>query len=197
LTTDEKTPQTSSGTSFLILLLCAVALSFAFVSWFSHSNNTLSSEIGGLSVGEPAPELVADVWVKGNAPDPAALDGEVYVVVAWATWCYPCYLEAPHLVKVHEQFKEKGVRFFGLTKAYPEDKEPIVSWLNDADITWPNGFGLKAVATLDKYQANAIPAIWVIGRDGKVWWNRGMSDSESLEEALRRTLKKSRSLEET
>ena len=64
--------------------------------------------------------------------------------------------------------------------------------VDDTGITWPNGFGLQAVTTLDQYQADYIPALWVIGRDGNVWWNRGMSERESLEEALRRTLDESK-----
>lgn len=192
MSTDDNTPRTSPGTSFLILLICAVALSLAFTGWFSHSETSLSSDPrAGLAPGQPAPELAADIWVKGEAPDPAELEGEVYVVVAWATWCGPCAYEAPHLVEVHRKFKREGVRFFGLTGAFPEEKEEIVGWLDKRDITWPNGFGMKAVTTLDQYKADYIPGTWVIGRDGKVWWNLGMEENESLEEALRRTLDQS------
>jgi thiol-disulfide isomerase/thioredoxin len=188
---DDTTPQSSSGMTFTLILICAVVLSFAFMSWMNHSNETLSDPRGGLAPGQPAPELAADIWVRGEAPGPAKLEGEVYVVIAWATWCLPCYQEAPHLVEVHKQFKKEGVRFFGLTKAYAEDKEQIVAWLDARDVTWPNGFGTKAATTLEQYQADYIPGIWVIGRDGKVWWNRGMAERESLEEALRRTLDES------
>lgn len=147
--------------------------------------------MGGLHAGSRAPELKADVWVQGEAPEPTELEGEVYVVVAWATWCLPCYQEAPHLVDVHETFKDENVRFFGLTNAPPEAEEQISAWLEDRRIPWPNGFGSAAATTLREYEADYIPGMWIIGRDGKVWWNRGMSERESLEKALRRTLEES------
>lgn len=168
----------------------AVGLSIAFVTWIGLSNWALHDSQAGLAVGSPAPELLADAWVQGEAPKPDELAGEVYVVVAWATWCLPCYQEAPHLVEVQEQFQDEA-RFFGLTAASPDAEADILEWLDETGITWPNGFGMQAVTTLEQYQADYIPAIWVIGRDGKVWWNRGMSERESLEEALRRTLAES------
>ena len=191
MTTDENTLPTS-GKTFTLVLLGAVALSIAFVSWMSRSNSVLNDPRAGLAVGQTAPELAADVWVLGEAPDPASLEGEVYVVVAWATWCLPCFQEAPQLVEVQEQFQNEEVRFFGLTAAPPDAEGPILDWLQKTGITWPNGFGMRAVTTLQQYKAEFIPAMWVIGRDGKVWWNRGLSEQESMEEALRRTLDESR-----
>lgn len=186
MTTDDTTPRSSPGLTFTLILVCAVSLSLAFMSWINSSSSPVQDPTGGLAAGQPAPELAADVWVQGKAPDPSELEGEVYVVVAWATWCYPCYREAPHLVEVHNQFKAEGVRFFGLTREPPEVRQQIMEWLDDRDVTWP--IGIAADSTLEQYRADYIPGIWVIGRDGKVWWNRGMSRNESLEEALRRTL---------
>lgn len=196
MTTDDHTTSPARGT-FTLVLIGAVLVSFAFVTWVSLSNSTLNDPQSGLAVGSPAPELLADVWVQGEAPDPADLEGEVYVVVAWATWCLPCYYEAPHLVEVHEKFEAKHVRFFGLTAASPQAESDVAKWLRDTGITWPNGFGMQAATTLEQYQADYIPAVWVIGRDGKVWWNRGMCERESLEDALRRTLDESRMVAET
>lgn len=193
MSNDDHTPQSSSGWTFTLILTCVVVLSFLFMNWMNDSGapTTANDPRGGLAAGQPAPELAADDWVLGEAPDPSELEGEVYVVVGWATWCNPCYQEAPHLVKVHEQFHDEGVRFFGLTGEPPELQEKIVAWLNGRGVTWPNGFGRQAAETLMKFQAEYIPGLWVIGRDGKVWWNIGMEESESLEEALRRTLDES------
>lgn len=81
---------------------------------------------------------------------------------------------------------------FGLTAAGPQDEQKIIEWLDDRKITWPNGFGMNAVQTLIAFEGDYLPGLWVIGRDGKVWWNRSMIDDESLEEALTRTLTESK-----
>ena len=179
-----------SAREFTMILIAAVMLSFAFVQWFGGSRGATFD--GGLEVGKQAPELKADYWVKGEAPTPDDLQGEVYVVVAWATWCLPCYQTAPELVKIEEKFSSEGVRFFGITAAGPQQENDILEWLDDRKITWPNGFGVSAVNTLIEFDGEAIPAMWIIGRDGKVWWNRGMIEQESMEDALRRTLAESR-----
>ncbi|MDG2391486.1 MAG: TlpA disulfide reductase family protein [Planctomycetaceae bacterium] len=181
----------SSGKEFTLILIAAVILSFAFVQWFKSPQNS-SAVGGGLEIGKEAPELLADIWVKGERPDQNQLEGDVYVVVAWATWCLPCYEAAPELVETQEKFATEGVRFFGLTAAGPQDEQKIVEWLDDRKITWPNGFGMSAVDTLMAFEGNYLPGLWVIGRDGKVWWNRSMIDDESLEEALSRTLAESK-----
>lgn len=179
-----------SAREFTLILISAVILSFAFFQWFGGSGGAVFD--GGLEVGKEAPELKADIWVKGDAPSPEELEGEVYVVVAWATWCLPCSQTAPDLVKLEQKFSSEGVRFFGITAAGPQQEADILEWLDVREITWPNGFGASAVDTLIAFDGEAIPAMWIIGRDGKVWWNRGMTEQESMAEALERTLAESK-----
>jgi len=166
----------SSGKEFTLILIAAVVLSFAFVQWFKSPPKSASVG-GGLAVGAEAPVIQADFWVQGEAPDSEELQGEVYVVVAWATWCLPCYEAAPELVELQQKFASDGVQFFGLTAAGPQDKENILAWLDDRKVTWPNGFGQAAVDTLIAFEGDYLPGLWVVGRDGKVWWNRGMIDT--------------------
>ena len=63
------------------------------------------SERSGLAVGEKAPVITAKGWVNGDAPAMEDLKGKVIVVDAWATWCYPCKLEAPKLVKTYKKYQ--------------------------------------------------------------------------------------------
>ena len=61
-----------------------------------------------LAVGDPAPALTAEHWVKGEAP--AELErGTVYVVEFWATWCAPCIAAFPHLSELQEKWADDVV----------------------------------------------------------------------------------------
>ncbi len=65
------------------------------------------------------------------------------------------------------------------------------SFLHKAGIKWLNGYG--AYNTLQQLQANFIPAVWVIGADGRVVWNRDSRKTleEGIEEALKDAEKRS------
>ncbi len=65
------------------------------------------------------------------------------------------------------------------------------SFLHKAGIKWPNGYG--ADNTLLQLEAHFIPAVWVIGTDGRVVWNRDSRKTleEGIEEALKDAEKRS------
>lgn len=64
-----------------------------------------------LSVGDPAPKIDVDEWIKGDAVK-AFEPGKVYVVEFWATWCGPCVRAIPHLTEL--QKKHTSVTFIGV-----------------------------------------------------------------------------------
>ena len=58
-----------------------------------------------LSIGDPAPALRYDAWVKGAEIDRIA-PGKVHVVEFWATWCGPCIAVMPHLTELQKRHPE-------------------------------------------------------------------------------------------
>lgn len=141
--------------------------------------------MNGIGPGEAMPAIEAAGWLNGPPPDLDRLKGSVVVVDEWASWCRPCRDKAPDLVKTHEKYREKGVVFLGLTRqGDAEEMEGVRRFVSELGISWPNGYG--AQATLERFGAQGIPAIWVIGRDGRVVWNE--DGGGELEEAIERAL---------
>lgn len=186
--TEQNPPkEKTSGKEFLLIVISALVLSYVFIKWMQTSpgRSGAPSEV----VNKPAPPLLASVWINGDQPTPEELEGEVYVVIAWATWCAPCYHEAPHLVALHEKYAPKGVQFFGLTAAQSSERTAVSNWLKDTNITWPNGFGNDAYKTLSALKADYIPAMYVINREGNIIWDISRQADESLEAAIQRALR--------
>jgi thiol-disulfide isomerase/thioredoxin len=67
-----------------------------------------------LNVGDPAPALSVDKWVKGDEIT-GFEKGRVYVVEFWATWCGPCIRSMPHLSEIQKEYKDKGLTVVGMT----------------------------------------------------------------------------------
>jgi thiol-disulfide isomerase/thioredoxin len=51
--------------------------------------------------------------------------GKVVVVNFWASWCPPCMREFPAIIKVYEQYRDKGVEMFAVSLNDAEDKADI------------------------------------------------------------------------
>jgi peroxiredoxin len=115
-------------------------------------------------VGKPAPAF-AIKDMEGKTVSLKDLKGKVVVMDLWATWCPPCRASLPHLDKLHEEIKPKGVEVFAVNEQ--EDKDDVQNFIKQT--------GLKTPVLLDSdgavgqaYRAEGIPQTVVIGKDGVV-----------------------------
>jgi len=116
--------------------------------------------------------------IEGSSPDWAltTLDGETLtagdaegdVVVAnfWATWCGPCRLEMPVLQRLHEEYRDRGVRVLGFS-GDRGGEAGVRAFLDEREIDYPVGLATPADRRVFG-GIGAFPTTFVIGRDGIV-----------------------------
>ena len=115
-------------------------------------------------VGKTAPPLRLKT-LDGKEFDLGSLRGKPVLVDFWATWCAPCRESMPHLAKLYDEFKEKGLALVSVSKDdYPADAARFVakykySWLNVADPEWESD---------GDWGDSAIPRLVLIGKDSTV-----------------------------
>ncbi len=100
-------------------------------------------------------------------------DGKVkYTLVdAWGTFCGPCKENFPHVVEMHHKFGPKGLRVVSLSFDDPEDERALKD--AEAFLKSQNAVNTNLLLNEDngvayeKFNVNAIPAVFLFGPDGK------------------------------
>ncbi|MBZ6477388.1 TlpA family protein disulfide reductase [Streptomyces griseocarneus] len=149
---------------------------------------------GGVSVvkergdRQDAPDLSGKT-LEGKQLDVAdAYKGKIVVLNVWGSWCSPCRAEAPNLVKVANDYKDKGVQFVGLDTRDP-DPAPGLKFEKEFEVPYPSLYDSsgKLLLRFPKGSLNpqAIPSTVFIDRDGKI---AARALKALTEEELRKTL---------
>ncbi len=150
-----------------------------------------------LFVGDSAPALTIDHWVKGDSID-GFTDGQVYVVEFWATWCGPCVYGMPHLSDLQDEWGDK-VKIIGVSSE--KDTETVTNFMektNSSDGLVNNDRMRYTVAvdpdrtTSNVYMKaagqNGIPTAFIVDGSGKVAWiGHPMSMDDPLKQVVEGT----------
>jgi thiol-disulfide isomerase/thioredoxin len=163
-------PPSSGGWNFFIILVLVAAAGYFLAALMQTPPDGIDQHIpmpGPGLIGLTAPPIEAEGWFNGEAPDD--LKGKIIFVDAWAYWCGPCVRKAPKLIKLHDEFAPKGVVFIGLTSEGADSLDKSKRFIEALKIPWVQGYG--AIRTLSRLDANTIPQVWVIDRDGKIVWD--------------------------
>jgi thiol-disulfide isomerase/thioredoxin len=125
------------------------------------------TEDGEVNVDDKAPDFTApdpnDVAISLNTTL-----GKLTILDFWASWCGPCRVDSPNLVKVHNAYKDNGLAIIGISldknkgsweKAIENDK---LDWTQVSHLMrWDDP--IAAV-----YGVNSIPQLFLLDENGTV-----------------------------
>jgi thiol-disulfide isomerase/thioredoxin len=114
-------------------------------------------------------KVTYDAFLKRMAENPAK--ARYTIVDAWATWCGPCKENFPHVVQMHEKYGDKGLAVASLSFDDPAESQQVEdarTFLREKKASFTN-FLLdeEPGVGFEKFQVNAIPAVFIYGPDGK------------------------------
>ena len=119
------------------------------------------------AVGQRAPEITLPTPDGGSA-SLSSLRGKYVLIDFWASWCGPCRKENPNVVRMYNEYKDKGFEIFGVSLDQNRDK-----WLKaiaDDKLTWPHVSDLKGweSAAAGLYNITAIPQTLLLDKEGRI-----------------------------
>lgn len=137
--------------------------------------------------GKPAPDFEELMLDRKTTMKLSDLRGQVVLLDFWASWCGPCRKENPNVVKLYNEYKDKGftVMSVSLDGDLPRWEQAI-----EADgLIWPNHVSdLKkwSSAAAQKYQVKGIPFTVLIDQEGNIIQTnlRGQALEQALFELL-------------
>lgn len=133
-------------------------------------------------VGGKAPEVKVKAWLNTDPITLKDLRGKIVVLEFWATWCPPCKTSIPHLIKLYEKYKDKGVAMVSITS---ESKSKVKSFVERNRMKYPIGTG---GTTSSIYRVRGIPHAFIINDDGIIVWEG--HPMAGLDKALEKEVKK-------
>ena len=129
-----------------------------------NAENELNNIVG---IGVIAPDIALP-GPEGDTITLSSLRGKYVLLDFWASWCRPCRVENPNLVKSYNKYNDKGFEIFQV--ALDKKKESWVDAIENDQLAWAHVSDLQywnsAPARL--YKVQGIPASFLLDKQGKI-----------------------------
>jgi peroxiredoxin len=123
--------------------------------------------LAATAVGVEAPDFT-QAQPDGTPLSLSSLRGKLVLIDFWASWCGPCRVENPNVVKLYDRFKDKGFDILGVS--LDSNREAWLDAIAADGLTWRHVSDLKywqnAVAV--QYAVRSIPHTVLVGPDGVI-----------------------------
>ncbi len=141
--------------------------------FFNQLDNSIAQvendrKLSGASlIGQTAPDIILPN-LSGESISLSSLRGKYVLIDFWASWCKPCRMENPNVVKLYNQYKEDNFEIYGvsLDKDRAKWQEAVaqdnLEWIHVSDLQFWNSAGAKL------YNVRSIPFTALVDPDGTI-----------------------------
>ena len=128
----------------------------------------INAPVSPTAIGSQAPNFTAPTPEGAPLELQKNLGKKITILDFWASWCRPCRIENPNLVRTYNKLKDKGLHVVSVS--LDRDKKRWVQAIKDDGLTWDHVSNLQywrdPVAQL--YKVSSIPATFILDENGVI-----------------------------
>jgi len=141
-------------------------------------------DAGSLVAGEVTPTTAEGVLAAVRQPGPSAV-----LVNVWATWCAPCREEFPDLMRLHQAYRERGLKLILVSADFDDQLPAVKRFLARQRVDFPTylktGDDMRFINTLSPRWTGALPATFIYDATGQLrYFSEGRVARTTLEEQV-------------
>lgn len=146
--------------NILFALLVLSVLGFGFVRSYNQPI-VANAEKTGINIGDVAPDIKLNN-PEGKEMSLYALRGNMVLVDFWASWCGPCRMENPYVVKAYNTYSKKAIKdakgFTIFSVSLDSNPEAWKAAITRDQLTWPDH-----VSDLKQWRSVVVPTFDIHG----------------------------------
>lgn len=106
--------------------------------------------------------------LKGDKVTLQELKGQNFTILDfWATWCQPCVKSIPELIKINNEYREKGVQLIGVNTDGPRNLSKVEPFVNSMGINYPIIMDTDQ-DLMREFGVAAMPTLLIINGEGEI-----------------------------
>lgn len=111
------------------------------------------------------------VDINGNEVSLQQFKGSPVILDFWATWCFPCRMSIPELIKIQEEYQDKGLVVLGLSLDDPSQASN--AYLREFQKEYRINYRIlranrRVLTDYFGYDRPAIPTLFFVDADGRI-----------------------------
>jgi|GEM_PF-5418315 len=111
----------------------------------------------------------------------------------WATWCGPCKAKMPFIQKMHEKYKDNGLKVISVLSGDVGHEKQAAEYIKKYNYTFDLVYGNNELS--EKYKIRFLPTVMMVDNTGNIIYfrdtmgvNDGIDEKVELEEAIKKAL---------
>lgn len=141
----------------------------AMVTQYTQVEMMYNQHLGNdVAIGKNAPEIALP-RPNGTTLKLSSLRGNYVLIDFWASWCGPCRRENPNVIRLYNQYKDKGFTVYSVS--LDENKDAWLGAIAADGLVWPNHVSDLIrwnSPVVQAYKIEGIPHTVLVDPKGKI-----------------------------